>query len=79
MPREFVGRLAFRRMEPAGAQRHGRAGREAERVLSERVKRSKFLLTTEQFNHHFSQDQFVIKLRGNHLNICGETRPHGLN
>ena len=38
-----------------------------------------FPLMTEQFNGHFSQDQFVIKLRGNQLDICGETRPHGLN
>ena len=55
----------------------GRVERPSE-CVSERVKRPKFLLTTEQFNHHFSQDQFVIKLRGNQLNICFETRPHGL-
>jgi hypothetical protein len=83
-PREFVGRL-YRRL--AFSQNGAGGGlsdmdervRETERVLTERVKRPKFLLTTEQFNHHFSQDQFVIKLRGNQLNICFETRPHRSN
>ena len=63
---------------PEGAERQGRVETPNE-CADKRVKRPKFLLTTEQFNHHFSQDQFMIKLRRNQLNICGETGPHGLN
>ena len=63
------------RREPSGMD--GQVERPSE--WGSESKALQILLTSEQLNDHFSQDQFVIKLRGNQLNICCETRSHGLN